>query len=314
MIPQAAAWSFTHLCTYIYCITDDLVRTLKQRIPQLNRPGPAPECSDSELIAMILIAECMGWDCETGLLKYMAGYRHLFPHQPSQSRLNRRRHRLAGLVNEVRRLLLEQMDLAQDRQCIIDSLPVPVVQFHLVPSSLASGAGAHWKEHEAAFGNVASRKQTIFGYKLQLLITGSGLIVDFSLAPANVTDLVAGEELLSGHRGLKVVADKGYLSAPVAERLLELYDICLLTERRSNQREQLPTHVPPLLKRFRQLIETVNAQLNDQFHIETNHAYTFRGLCARLFAKLTAHTMCVYINRLLGESDWLQIKKLAVAN
>jgi hypothetical protein len=263
---------------------------------------------------MILIGECMGWGCEMELLSCMAGYRHLFPHQPSQSRFNRRRHQLAGVVNEVRRLLLQRMDLALDRQCIIDSLPIPVVQFHLAPKTLASGAGAHWKEHGAAFGKVASRKQTIFGYKLQLLITRSGVILDFSLVPANVTDLIAGEELLSGHRDLRVVADKGYLSAPVAENLLLLYDIHLLTERRSNQLEQLPAPVPPLLKKFRQLIETVNAQLNGQFNIETNLAHTFRGLCARLFAKLTAHTMCIHINRLLGDPDWLQIKHLAANN
>ena len=48
-----------------------------------------------------------------------------------------------------------------------------------------------------------------------------------------------------------------------------------------------------------------------QVGIETNHAHTFRGLCARLYTKLTAHTLCIYINRLLGVQDYLQIKKLA---
>ena len=64
----------------------------------------------------------------------------------------------------------------------------------------------------------------------------------------------------------------------------------------------------------RQLIETVNEQLTDQLHIEDNHAKTFWGLCARLYSKLTAHTLCVYLNRLLGHPDCLQIKGLAFAN
>jgi len=34
-------------------------------------------------------------------------------------------------------------------------------------------------------------------------------------------------------------------------------------------------------------------------------------LCARLASKLTAHTLCIYINRLLGKADALQIKALA---
>ena len=55
----------------------------------------------------------------------------------------------------------------------------------------------------------------------------------------------------------------------------------------------------------------MNGQLAEQFHIETNHAYSFDGLCARLYTKLTAHTLCIKINRLLGKAEFLQIKALA---
>jgi hypothetical protein len=30
-----------------------------------------------------------------------------------------------------------------------------------------------------------------------------------------------------------------------------------------------------------------------------------------LYTKLTAHTLCIYLNRLLGKPDFLQIKTLA---
>ena len=59
------------------------------------------------------------------------------------------------------------------------------------------------------------------------------------------------------------------------------------------------------------MIETVNSQLTQQFSIERNHARTFWGLCTRLYGKLTAHTLCIYLNRLLGKPDFLQIKSLA---
>lgn len=49
----------------------------------------------------------------------------------------------------------------------------------------------------------------------------------------------------------------------------------------------------------------------EQFHIETNHAHTSWGLFARLHTKLAAHTLCIYINRLLGKPNFLQIKGLA---
>jgi hypothetical protein len=68
---------------------------------------------------------------ETELRSNMQAHRDLFPHLPEQSRFNRRRRQLMGVSNQLRRLLLAQLDLAHDPQCVIDSLPIPVVQFHL---------------------------------------------------------------------------------------------------------------------------------------------------------------------------------------
>jgi hypothetical protein len=79
----------------------------------------------------------------------------------------------------------------------------------------------------------------------------------------------------------------------------------------SNQRWQLPEAVAECMNRVRQIIETVNGQLTEQFNIQINHAHTFWGLCTRLYSKLAAHTLCIYINRLLGKPDFLQIKELA---
>lgn len=61
-------------------------------------------------------------------------------------------------------------------------------------------------------------------------------------------------------------------------------------------------------------IETVNGQLSGQFAIAKNYAHSFWGLCTRLYSKLTAHTLCIYIKRLLGKPDFLQIKALAFPN
>jgi len=107
--------------------------------------------------------------------------------------------------------VLQTLDLACDQQCIIDSLPVPVVQFYLVP-----GSSGDWRAFGARFGKVPSKKETIFGYKLHLLITLGGLILDFELAPANASDLEVGFELLSEHTDLEVLGDKGYISAEKA--------------------------------------------------------------------------------------------------
>jgi hypothetical protein len=56
---------FSDFCTCVYVVVDDIWKPLA---PLFKRPGPQPECTDSELIAMTLIGECRGWHMETELL------------------------------------------------------------------------------------------------------------------------------------------------------------------------------------------------------------------------------------------------------
>ena len=206
----------------------------------------------------------------------------------------------------IRRTLLRMLDLSADGQCAIDSLPVPVVKFHLVP-----GSTGDWAAHGADFGKVSSKKITIFGFRLHLLVSLGGLIQDFELAPASTADLTVGAELLAGHTDLTVFSDKGYLSAELAHQLLTHNRLKLLTVPRRNQTNQLPQTVSRSFNAVRQIIETVNAQLTEQFNIQLNHAHSFGGLCTRLLTKLAAHTLCIYLNRLLGNPNFLHIKALA---
>jgi hypothetical protein len=296
--------SFEDLCLWTYVLVDDLWTRIA---PACARPGPAPRCSDAELITMALVGACKGWDEETVLLSEWAQHRDLIPWQPSRTRFNRRHRQLQGAINQVRRLLLTLLDFARDRHCVLDSLPVPVIRFHLVPD----GARAYWESYAARFGKVPSKKITIFGYKLYLLVTLNGVILACVLAPANVPELEAGVELLEEHADLDVLGDKAFISAPIQARLLAENGLRLLTLPRRNQRTQLPPEEARVRNAARQVAETVNGQLAEQFGVEINHAQSFWGLTARLISKLTAHTLSVYLNRLLGNPDVLQIKALA---
>ena len=294
---------FDDFCTWMYVLIDDLWQPIQHLFP---RPGPKSDCSDSELITLAIVGECRGWDMETNLISEWQSYRHLFPHLPERSRFNRRRRNLMGAINLIRQSVLRVLDVAHDHQCVIDSLPVPVVEFHLVPT-----ASREWAAHGATFGKVPTKQQTIYGYKLHLLITLGGVILDFVLAPANAHDGTVGFELLEEHTDLTVVGDKAYINAERTQALEAQRRLSVLTLPRANQKRQVSAAHRRVLNQARQIIETVNGQLDEQFHIETNHAHSFWGLCARLYTKLAAHTLCLYLNRLLGNSDFLQIKHLA---
>jgi hypothetical protein len=300
---------FDDFCLWGYVVVDELWGQLPA--PYKPSRGPAPGCSDSELIAMALLGECRGWRQETTLLRCWRERPDLFPVVPERSRFNRRRRDLAEAINAIRRATLAVLDVAQDRQCAIDSLPLPVMQFHLVPGAPAAAA---WRADGADFGKVPTKRQTIFGYKLHLLVTLGGVIRDFALAPASASDVAVGAELLHEQADLTVLGDKAYISAPLAAALRVERGVTLLTVPRRNQRPQLPAAVARRRNAARQIVETVNDQLTAQFGLARHQAHTFQGLCARLATKLAAHTLCLYLNRLLGNADWLQIKSLAFPN
>ena len=297
---------FDDFVTWMFVTIDDLWQALA---PVYRRPGPAPSsCSDSELITVAIVSDCRTWNRETQALQEWSAYRHLFPRLPERSRFNRRRRNLMGAINHIRQVVLTLLDLAQDAYCAIDSVPVPVVQFHLAPQR-----SREWDAHGATFGYCASKHETFFGYRLHLLVTLGGVILEFELSSADADERDAAQDMLPAHAGRTVIGDKGYVSAPVAQQLAT-QNVRLIAVRRVNQRAKLPPALTRLIARFRQIIETVNGQLTDQFSLERTYAHTFWGLCARLYTKLTAHTLCIYLNRLLGNPEWLQIKALAFPN
>lgn len=283
---------FADMCTALYCLVDDLYQPLAQQHDQ--RPGPRAACSDSEVITLTLLAEILGLDEEVAFLAHMQ--RHwcsLFPVLPERSRYNRRRRALQRVTGGIRQQVLRLLGDLQplDDLCLIDSLPLPVVGF-------AHARGAHRWRGLASYGYNASKKLIFYGFKLHLLATHCGVILDFALAPAHLVDGALTETLLRDKPALTVLGDKAYLNAPLQDVLRTEHDLVLLTPTRANQRAQQDPALARLIAHFRQAIETLNSQLTDQFHIERNKAKSLDGLCARVQAKLTAHTLGVLLNAL----------------
>jgi len=300
MIPN-----FAELCLMVFVTIDDHYRALPA---DLKPRGEQAMCSDSELLTMLVVGEGMGWHRETEHVSQWARHRDLFPHQPERTRLNRRRRALVATLATLRGRVLAALDLACDRQCVVDSLPVPVMHYHLVPG--ANNAG-NWRSWGADVGWIASKTQHLFGYRLHLLVTLGGVIRDYVLAPASAHEVAVAPELLGGHDDLVVLGDKGYLSAPLAHALREEQAVDLLTPPRRNALIPQPPGRVSLWNGLRQMVETVNAQLTEQFEIGRHGAHTFGGLAARLETQLTAHTLGIALNWQLGKAAWLQIKALA---
>ena len=289
--------TFEDLCTYAYVTVDELFQA--SVLPHDHRPGPRATFSDSEVITLTLVAEIVGLYDEAVFLDYVArNHRALFPLLPDRSRYNRRRRALGEATNTIRRHLLSFLLvlLPPDERplCVLDSLPVPVVGFH-------HATGRHRCYGWATYGYNATKQQTIYGFKLHLLTTADGVITDFALAPAHLTDGTFTEQLLRDKADLLVLGDKAYLNALLQGELQALHGVTLLTPRRANQHQPLPEALTRLVSHFRQMIETINSQLAGQFNLETNKAKSMSGLVARLHAKLAAHTLGLYLNVVTGQ-------------
>jgi hypothetical protein len=77
------------LFVYVYVLVDDAITSGNVAIPA--RPGPAPACSDAELLTIALVRHLLGRRSEAGFLAEVAlDWGHLFPHLPHQSEANRR--------------------------------------------------------------------------------------------------------------------------------------------------------------------------------------------------------------------------------
>jgi hypothetical protein len=299
--------TFVDLCTVVYVLVDEVVQVYIA--PVDHRPGPRSSFTDSEVLTVAILAELISLDEETAMLGYLRrNHPTLFPLLPDRSRYNRRRRALSEALNTTRRHLLARLLalLPPDERplCLIDSLPIPVVGFHH-----ARGDHAWWGW--ASYGYNATKKQTFYGFKLHVVTTADGIIVDFALAPAHLTDGTFTAQLLGDKYHLLALGDKGYIDAPLQAELAATHDVLLLTPKRENQRVQLPQVVTAVINHFRQLIETINSQLAGQLQIETNKAKRMSGLVARLHAKLAAHTLGMYLNVLTGR-PLRELKALAL--
>ena len=278
--------------TAVYTIVDDLYRE-RLAAALRPRPGPAPALSDSEVLTLAICAEWGAWDSERGFWRSARGrLRHLFPRLVEQSEFNRRRRALYPALAAIQRAVARKLGAHLERERLLDTKPVAVMVLkrHDDRGLLFDG--------KAAVGWCQTKRQWYHGFKLVLALTLGGVIARYELVPANVDDREAAAEVLEP--GCRYWADKGFSGEQCQSEWAESDGALVFAEPPRSTRKAWPRAFAYAAHRLRQLIEVVNAQLQGQFAIERTLAKTLRGLVTRVQAKLTAHTLGVYLNALAG--------------
>lgn len=156
------------------------------------------------------------------------------------------------------------------------------------------------------FKDLAERGKTsvdwFYGFKLHLVVNEFGELLNFQLTPGNVDDRQPIQDLLSSIFG-KVFADKGYVSASLAQELLESLGIEFFAKPRRNMKNKLMHLHDKLLSRQRSIIETILDQLKNISQIEHSRHRSPVNFCVNLLCGLIAY--CHQPKKPSLDLDWL---------
>jgi hypothetical protein len=170
--------------TTIFTIVDDTMKGSATIQHALERPGPAPRLSDSELVTIALYQELIGEPREDHFFRlHQASLRTFFPGLNERSRYNRRKRDLWSVILAVRISLQVVLDaLELEETAAIDSAPVPCVGYKRTKHA-SDFAGM------AEYGVCSSKAMKYFGLKLHSVVSLTGVVMGRSRSPEPVTTI-----------------------------------------------------------------------------------------------------------------------------
>ena len=287
----------------LFCLIDDLYEELVPDSVKLRPGHDRIDFHDSEVITLSVAQEAHQNDSETSFHRLVKkDFLPLFPALIERSRYHRRRKALLQVQLLLLRHLMDRLKVLA-AWLIIDSAPIETAAFVRSQSGKASIP-------EAAYGYCPSKTRHFFGFRLHVLVSNQGAILDFVLAPADVGERAVAEHLLLHFPGATALGDNGY-SGIWLTSLFGRHGGRLWYGARPSQRAG--SKAQARLRRFqrakRALVETVFSMLADQFQMETTRARSLWGLKVRTVAKLLGFNLSFVLNRMLGRPE-LAIKSL----
>jgi hypothetical protein len=279
------------LLTALYVKIDD-------ELKGLPRPGRPPRFTDAELITVAIAQSLLRHESERRWLRAAQHHiGHFFPYLPKQPDYNKRLRAALPLIQRLIRLLAFDTDFWFDPHWIIDSTPVPCGSSRptVQRSDLAGWAG---------YGYCASHSRFFWGLRLYLICTPAGMPILWALANPKIGErevleamLHRDADLIASRTGLVLISDKGF-SGRDLEQLLAERHIALLRPARQKEKQRWGAAV---LKKIRQLIESVNDTLKGQLDLEHHGGRTFEGVAVRVAQRILALSAAIWHNFHTGQ-------------
>jgi len=247
-------------------------------LAQWRQSNHCPKLTDSEVLTMALMQGYF----QTPTLKrtYLlvkANDPRAFPHLCSYKQWLARVEQLVAHVGG----LLEAVPVALsegDGFYLMDSQPIPLCQ------AIRHGRVRLMREDGAYFGKTS--RGWFFGFKLHLLVNGSGFVLAAVLTPGNWDDRDVATALLQvTEEQAMCVGDLGYRSQVLQDAVWAEEEVLLLTRADAAESQQA------LLASVRERVETTFSQLCDRFATRS-YARSWNGLWTALKLKMLEFNLC----------------------
>ncbi|HET6189358.1 MAG TPA: transposase [Trebonia sp.] len=276
------------LFVYVYCLVDDAIKAGVLLIPR--RPGPAPACTDAELVTIGLVRHLLGRRSENGFLaEIRRDWPQLFPQLPHQSEVNRRTRWLWGAFEQLRAAWAAAVPADPVQQIDTSALPVR----HCSRVRGPDGWTGPGNDLAARFGRDAAHAEWFYGFRLAVRADlGRRIVRAWSILPAAVSEREAGIDLVCGSAEMidALLLDKGFSGTAFAAQMAAAGIEVIIPPTRA-QRRTMPTAVQRLIARFRNRVEASFKEITDQMELARHGAHCFCGLLTRTAATLAAHAL-----------------------
>ena len=194
--------------------------------------------------------------------------------------------------------LIHQHQMALASFCVfIQQQALPTGVYAIDSTALRVCHNIRIPRHKTFAGKAARGKTStgwFYGFKLHTLINQIGEVVALRISPGNVDDrqmvgtLVEAIPRQHDDGELQLVADRGYISGALCQRLLS-QGVELLTRSRSNMKPMVFGDEQEHWIRQRGRIETVFGIMKNHMGLEHSRHRSFKGFISHVLAVVTAY-------------------------
>lgn len=256
------------------------VDTLCNMIPRKkkNKPGPAGNLSDSELVTLALWRFHLGFsDWKHAYFCFLTHYYHEFPKLPSYKNFITGINRVTIKAMWILGMLMYMARKDNTLLKFLDSTALPVCKNKRICSHKVMKV-------------LATRSQTsmgwFYGMKLHAVIDTLGNLLAVRITTGSVDDRIPVVSMIKDMVGT-FIADAGYVSHPLKYFLFKLGKDFITGVR--NTMRQIMTHDQHTLLKKRQWIEVVFSKIKDRLKMATSLPRSITGMYAHYLYTLLAY-------------------------